>query len=94
MVGVEFVADRETKEPDRSTLGTLIGEAMQHGVVAVSCGMYHNVLRHLMPLVITDAELEEGLDVLAEAAVRASKHSGSPDQGSASASSSEDVEGE
>ena len=33
--------------------------------------MYHNVLRHLIPLVISDDELEEGLDVLAESAVAA-----------------------
>jgi 4-aminobutyrate aminotransferase/(S)-3-amino-2-methylpropionate transaminase len=42
-------------------------------VVAVSCGPYHNVLRHLVPLVITDEELEEGLDILAEAAISASR---------------------
>jgi len=42
-------------------------------VVTVSCGAYHNVLRHLVPLVITDEELEEGLEVLAEAAAAARK---------------------
>ncbi|HEX8098917.1 MAG TPA: 4-aminobutyrate--2-oxoglutarate transaminase [Actinomycetota bacterium] len=72
MIGVEFVKDRETKEPNEALLGALIQRAMEHGVVAVSCGIYHNVLRHLIPLVISDAELEEGLDVLAEAAVSAS----------------------
>jgi 4-aminobutyrate aminotransferase/(S)-3-amino-2-methylpropionate transaminase len=73
MVGVEFVKNRETKEPDEDVLAGLIGESMRNGVVAVSCGPYHNVLRHLMPLVITDEELDEGLDVLAEAAVGASR---------------------
>jgi 4-aminobutyrate aminotransferase / (S)-3-amino-2-methylpropionate transaminase / 5-aminovalerate transaminase len=79
MVGVEFVKDRESKEPDEDTLGALIGQAMQQGVVAVSCGPYHNVLRHLVPLVITDDELDEGLDVLADAAIQASR--GSPASG-------------
>jgi 4-aminobutyrate aminotransferase/(S)-3-amino-2-methylpropionate transaminase len=73
MVGVEFVRDRETKQPHESFVGALVGQAMKNGVVAVSCGPYHNVLRHLMPLVITDEELDEGLDVLADAAVKASK---------------------
>ena len=41
------------------------------GVVSVTCGIYHNVLRHLVPLVITDEELEEGLDVLTDAALAA-----------------------
>jgi 4-aminobutyrate aminotransferase/(S)-3-amino-2-methylpropionate transaminase len=73
MVGVEFVADRETKRPDERFLGALIGEAMRRGVAAVSCGPYHNVLRHLMPLVIRDEELDEGLDVLADSALKASR---------------------
>jgi 4-aminobutyrate aminotransferase / (S)-3-amino-2-methylpropionate transaminase / 5-aminovalerate transaminase len=73
MVGVEFVKDRETKEPDEDIVGELITGAMQEGVVAVSCGPYHNVLRHLVPLVITDEELDEGLDVLTEAAQNASR---------------------
>jgi 4-aminobutyrate aminotransferase/(S)-3-amino-2-methylpropionate transaminase len=73
MVGVEFVKDRETKQPNEAFVGAMIGEAMKNGVIAVSCGPYHNVLRHLMPLVITDEELDEGLDVLADAAAKASK---------------------
>jgi 4-aminobutyrate aminotransferase / (S)-3-amino-2-methylpropionate transaminase / 5-aminovalerate transaminase len=73
MVGVEFVNDRDTKEPGEAFVGALIGEAMKNGVVAVSCGPYHNVVRHLMPLVITDEELDEGLDVLAEAAMEVSR---------------------
>jgi 4-aminobutyrate aminotransferase/(S)-3-amino-2-methylpropionate transaminase len=79
MVGVEFVKDRETKEPDGAFVGALLAQAMRHGVAAVSCGPYHNVVRHLMPLVISDEELDEGLDVLADAATKASrKASGTP----------------
>jgi 4-aminobutyrate aminotransferase / (S)-3-amino-2-methylpropionate transaminase / 5-aminovalerate transaminase len=73
MVGVEFVEDRETKEPNEAFLGAVVGGAMQRGLVTVSCGAYHNVLRHLIPLVITDEELDEGLDILADVAVKASK---------------------
>jgi 4-aminobutyrate aminotransferase/(S)-3-amino-2-methylpropionate transaminase len=72
MIGVEFVKDRETKEPDEGFLGAVVGGAMQRGLVTVSCGAYHNVLRHLIPLVISDAELDEGLDILAEVATSAS----------------------
>jgi 4-aminobutyrate aminotransferase/(S)-3-amino-2-methylpropionate transaminase len=71
MIGVEFVTDRETKEPAGDYVGRFMGEAMSRGVVTVSCGPDHNVLRHLVPLVITDEQLQEGLDVLAEAAVAA-----------------------
>jgi 4-aminobutyrate aminotransferase/(S)-3-amino-2-methylpropionate transaminase len=71
MVGVEFVKDRGTKEPNGDFLSAVIGGATQRGVVTVSCGAYHNVLRHLVPLVISDAELEEGLDLVGEAVVAA-----------------------
>jgi 4-aminobutyrate aminotransferase/(S)-3-amino-2-methylpropionate transaminase len=71
MIGVEMVKDRESKEPNEAFLGAMVRGAISRGLIAVSCGIYHNVLRHLIPLVITDEELEEGLDVLAEAAVAA-----------------------
>jgi 4-aminobutyrate aminotransferase-like enzyme len=44
---------------------------MERGLITVSCGIYHNVLRHLIPLVIQDDELDEALDVMADAALAA-----------------------
>jgi len=76
MIGVEFVQDRETREPSGEFVGALMQEAMGRGVVTVSCGPYHNVLRHLVPLVITDEQLDEGLDVLAESAAAAHRRPG------------------
>src|SRR5439155_6382572 len=77
MIGVEFVTDRETKQPNGEYLSAIMHEAMRRGVVTVSCGAYHNVLRHLVPLVISDAELDEALDILADAA-RSSRGKGTP----------------
>jgi 4-aminobutyrate aminotransferase/(S)-3-amino-2-methylpropionate transaminase len=71
MIGVEMVSDRDTKEPDGAFVGRLMTETQKRGVVTVSCGIYHNVLRHLVPLVITDEQLDEALDVLADSAVAA-----------------------
>jgi 4-aminobutyrate aminotransferase / (S)-3-amino-2-methylpropionate transaminase / 5-aminovalerate transaminase len=71
MIGVEMVRDRATREPDEEFLGRFLRETQTRGVVTVSCGMYHNVLRHLVPLVISDEELDEGLDVLVESALAA-----------------------
>jgi 4-aminobutyrate aminotransferase/(S)-3-amino-2-methylpropionate transaminase len=82
MVGVEFVKDRETREPHGAYLSALIREGMGRGVVSVSCGPYHNVLRHLVPLVITDEQLEEGLDILADAAIAARTTSAPIEEGS------------
>jgi len=68
MIGVEFVEDPETKAPAKDLIGRLVRGALQKGVVSISCGIHKNVLRHLMPLVITDEQLVEGLDVLADSA--------------------------
>ena len=48
-----------------------MAETQRRGLITVSCGVYHNVLRHLPPLVITDEQLDEALDVLADAALAA-----------------------
>ena len=68
MIGVEFVTDRKTKEPDHDVVASITSHTTARGVVSVGCGIYKNVLRHLMPLVITDEQLAEGLDVMIEAA--------------------------
>ena len=73
MIGVEFVEDRDTKAPGKAIVGRLVRGALQRGVVSVGCGIHKNVLRHLMPLVITDEQLAEGLDVLAESALAAAR---------------------
>jgi 4-aminobutyrate aminotransferase/(S)-3-amino-2-methylpropionate transaminase len=56
MVGVEFF--------DRNVLARLIESARSRGVLALTAGPEDNVLRHLVPLVITDAQLDEALSVL------------------------------
>ncbi|MFN8234480.1 MAG: 4-aminobutyrate--2-oxoglutarate transaminase, partial [Actinomycetota bacterium] len=71
MIGVELVRDRETREPHPDLLGRLMRETQRRGLIAVGCGLYRNVLRHLPPLVITDEQLDEALDVLADAVVAA-----------------------
>jgi 4-aminobutyrate aminotransferase / (S)-3-amino-2-methylpropionate transaminase / 5-aminovalerate transaminase len=69
MIGVEFVDDPETKHPAKELVGRVVTGTTARGVVTVSCGIYKNVLRHLVPLVISDEELAEGLDVIADTAV-------------------------
>ncbi|HZA60795.1 MAG TPA: 4-aminobutyrate--2-oxoglutarate transaminase [Actinomycetota bacterium] len=71
MIGVEFVTDRDTKEPNKQLVNDALIGSMKRGLVAIMCGLYKNVIRHLMPLVITDEQLEEGLDVLAESVAAA-----------------------
>ena len=73
MIGVEMVKDRETREPDAAYIGRLLDETQKRGLITVSCGMYHNVIRHMAPLVITDDQLGEALEVLGDSAVAASR---------------------
>ncbi len=69
MCAIEFVKDRVTKEPNKEIVSAIITEANRRGLVLLSAGLYGNVIRVLMPLVITDEQLEEGLDILEEAIV-------------------------
>ena len=64
---VEFVKDRETKEPDMETAMAVIKEAINNGVILIRAGLYSNCIRLLPPVVITDEQLEEGLNVLENA---------------------------
>ncbi|CEH28875.1 4-aminobutyrate aminotransferase [Aneurinibacillus migulanus] len=67
MCAIEFVKDRQTKEPNKEIVGTIVNEANKRGLITLSAGLFGNVLRVLMPLVITDEQLEEGLDIIEEA---------------------------
>jgi 4-aminobutyrate aminotransferase len=71
MLALELVRDPETKEPaPELTLATTTG-ARERGLILLSCGLYGNVVRILVPLVASDEELDRGLDILEEALVAA-----------------------
>lgn len=65
---VEFVSDRQRRTPDPDTTLQVIREAVSNGLILIRAGLYSNCIRLLPPLVISDAQLDEGLDVL-EAAI-------------------------
>jgi 4-aminobutyrate aminotransferase-like enzyme len=64
MVGIELVTDRATRAPAKEATNTLTRMAYERGVLLISAGTYGNVIRSLVPLVISDAELDEAMDVL------------------------------
>lgn len=66
MLAMELVKDRETKEPATDQAKQLVQKCYEKGLVILSCGNFGNVIRTLMPLVITEAELEKGLGILEE----------------------------
>ena len=69
MIGIEFVKDKETKEPDAALTKNLVLACAQKGLMIESAGTYGNVIRFLAPLVITDEQLEAGLKIMEEALI-------------------------
>jgi 4-aminobutyrate aminotransferase/(S)-3-amino-2-methylpropionate transaminase len=64
MQGIEFVRNRDTKEPYREAAGQLARFAYERGVVILTAGTFGNVVRLLVPLVIEPSQLDEGLAIL------------------------------
>jgi 4-aminobutyrate aminotransferase-like enzyme len=63
MVGVEFVKDRTTREPDGETCELIIQRCADEGLLILSCGTEHNVIRWIAPIDVTTAELTEALGI-------------------------------
>lgn len=66
MIAAEFV-DPVTGAPDAALTKAVAADCISQGVVVLTCGMAGNVIRFLPPLTISDALLNEGLDVVASA---------------------------
>ncbi|KJR48195.1 Gamma-aminobutyrate:alpha-ketoglutarate aminotransferase [Desulfosporosinus sp. I2] len=64
MIGIELVKDRETKEPAKEETAQITQECLSQGLVIISAGVFGNVIRMLMPLVISDEQLEKALNIL------------------------------
>ena len=66
MLALELVKDRETKEPATDEAKALVKFCYDKGLIILSCGNYGNIIRTLMPLVITDELLDKGLSIIEE----------------------------
>ncbi|MBC5713923.1 aspartate aminotransferase family protein [Roseburia sp. BX1005] len=64
MIGIEFVKDPVTKEPNTELVTKLVQYCANHGLLIENAGTYLNVVRFLAPLVITDEQLEAGMKIL------------------------------
>lgn len=73
MIGLELVKDQESKEPDAKLTADLIQECVKNGLMIENAGTYNNVIRFLAPLVITDEQLEAGLEIMEKALVKCMK---------------------
>jgi 4-aminobutyrate aminotransferase / (S)-3-amino-2-methylpropionate transaminase / 5-aminovalerate transaminase len=64
MRALELVRSRDTREPAKEEAEEVLRHCRERGLILLSAGTYGNVLRLLVPLIITDAQFAEGLDVL------------------------------
>jgi 4-aminobutyrate aminotransferase/(S)-3-amino-2-methylpropionate transaminase len=63
MLAIELVQDPSTKEPAAELASAVVTAAFERGLLLLKSGIYSNCIRVLVPLVISDAEVDEALDV-------------------------------
>jgi len=67
MIGVEFVSDAATKAPGGALVDRLVARSADLGLLVLSCGAQHQVVRWIPPLDVSAAEVSEALEIFGEA---------------------------
>ena len=64
MIAFEMVTEKGTNKPDAEATKALCAKALENGLILLSCGVYANTIRILVPLTASDAIVDEGLDII------------------------------
>jgi len=64
MCAIELVRDAQTREPADSETKEIAKYCCEHGLITITAGTFNNVIRILVPLVVTDEQFDEGLNVI------------------------------
>ncbi|MGB8653620.1 MAG: 4-aminobutyrate--2-oxoglutarate transaminase [Candidatus Acidiferrales bacterium] len=67
MRAIEIIRPGDAREPDKEATEQILSYCHQHGLILLSAGTYGNVIRLLVPLVVSDAQFDEGLAILESA---------------------------
>lgn len=67
MIGFDIVRSRGTDEPDGAAAKRVTVKALEQGLILLVCGIHGETIRVLVPLTVSDAVLDEGLDMLERA---------------------------
>jgi 4-aminobutyrate aminotransferase len=67
MVGVEFVRDGDAGKPDGATSDALVAGCADRGLLVLTCGADHQVVRWIPPIDVTGGEILEGLEIFGDA---------------------------
>ncbi len=67
MNAMEIVVDRKSSKPNGGLAKAIVKRCYEKGLILLTAGAFNQVIRHLVPLVVTDEQLEKGLKILDEA---------------------------
>jgi 4-aminobutyrate aminotransferase/(S)-3-amino-2-methylpropionate transaminase len=67
MQAIELVKSKETKTPATEETKQITQYCYEHGLITITAGSHSNVIRVLVPLVASNEQIDEGLDVLESA---------------------------
>jgi 4-aminobutyrate aminotransferase/(S)-3-amino-2-methylpropionate transaminase len=67
MIGFEIVKERGGFDPDPEATKLLTTKALELGLIVLSCGVYGNAIRILVPLTASDKVIDEGMNLLEQA---------------------------
>ena len=67
MRAIELVNSRATREPAPEATKAIVRDCYEHGLIVLTAGTYGNVIRLLVPLVASDEQMDEGLNILENA---------------------------
>ncbi len=65
MVGAEFRTPQG--KPDKATAKGVVHSALDRKLMLLTCGPWDNTIRFIPPLVVSEAQISQGLDILADA---------------------------
>ena len=80
MQAIELVKSPDKREPAADETKEVTKYCYEHGLITITAGSYSNVIRLLVPLVVSDEQMDEGLDVLESALQAVSEKKGLVEQ--------------
>jgi 4-aminobutyrate aminotransferase/(S)-3-amino-2-methylpropionate transaminase len=66
MNGMEVVTNKKDPKPNGDLAKAIVKRCYEKGLILLTAGGFGNVIRHLVPLVVTDDQLAKGLKILEE----------------------------
>lgn len=74
MIAIELFENGDVHKPNAKLTADVVAKARDKGLILLSCGPYYNVLRILVPLTVSDAQIKQGLDIIAACFTEAKKN--------------------